>query len=424
MVQTEADAATAAAATAPAATAVNFSMELNDEQRQMQKWVHDFAKDVIRPAAHEWDEREETPWPIIEEAAKVGIYSWEFVQNSFADPTGLMMPIVNEELFWGDAGIGLSLLGSGLAVAGIVGSGTMEQVVEWVPQCYGTPEKIQMGAFGVSEPDAGSDVSSLKSRAVYNEAKDEWTLNGTKAWITNGGIADVHVLVVSVEPELGSRGHAAFVIPPGTKGLSQGQKYQKHGIRASHTAEVVLDDCTVPGRCLLGGKEKLDARLARAREGKSSKSQAAMATFEATRPVVGSQAVGVARAAYEYALDYAKERVQFGRPIIENQSIAFKLADMKTSIDASRLLVRRAAWMAKTGQPFIAGEGSMSKLFAGETAVKVTDEAAQILGGMGFVRETPVERWRRDAKIFTIYEGTSEIQRLVIARAISGIHIK
>ncbi|RLC57197.1 MAG: acyl-CoA dehydrogenase [Chloroflexi bacterium] len=421
MVQTEAE---AAAAATPSPTTPVFSMALNDEQRQMQKWIHDFAKDVIRPAAHEWDEREETPWPIIEEAAKVGIYSWEFVQNSFADPTGLMMPLANEELFWGDAGIGLSLLGSSLAVAGIVGNGTMEQVVEWVPQCFGTPEKIQLGAFGVSEPDAGSDVSSLKSRAIYNEAKDEWTLNGTKAWITNGGIADVHVLVVSVEPELGSRGHGAFVIPPGTKGISQGQKYLKHGIRASHTAEVVLDDCIVPGSCLLGGKEKLDARLARAREGKRSKSQAAMATFEATRPAVGSQAVGVARAAYEYALEYAKERVQFGRPIIENQAIAFKLADMKTSIDASRLLVWRAAWMAKTGQPFIAGEGSMSKLFAGETAVRVTDEAAQIMGGMGFVRETPVERWRRDAKIFTIYEGTSEIQRLVIARAISGIHIK
>ncbi len=262
MVQTEAEAAAATASTAPAVT---FSMELNDEQRQMQKWVHDFAKDVIRPAAHEWDEREETPWPIIEEAAKVGIYSWEFVQNSFADPTGLMMPIVNEEITWGDAGIGLSLFGSSLAVAGIVASGTMEQVVEWVPQCFGTPEKIQLGAFGVSEADAGSDFSSLKSRAVYNEAKDEWTLNGTKSWITNGGIADVHILVVSVEPRLGSRGHAAFVIPPGTKGISQGQKYLKHGIRASHTAEVVLDDCTVPGSCLLGGKEKLDARLARAR---------------------------------------------------------------------------------------------------------------------------------------------------------------
>jgi acyl-CoA dehydrogenase len=401
-----------------------FSMELNEEQRQIQKWVHGFAKDVVRPAAHEWDEREETPWPIIQEAAKIGLYSFEFLQNAFADPAGLMMPVANEELFWGDAGIGLSIFGSTLCVAGIVANGTPEQVVEWVPQCFGTPQKIQLGAFGVSEPDAGSDVSSLKARAVYDQAKDEWVLNGTKTWITNGGIADVHVLVLSVDPELNSRGHAAFVVPPGTPGLSQGQKFKKHGIRASHTAEVVLDNVRVPGRCLLGGKERLDERLARAREGKSSKVQAAMATFEATRPAVGSQAVGIARAAYEFALDYAKERKQFGRAIIENQAIAFKLADMKTRIDASRLLVWRAAWMSKAGKRFENGEGSMSKLFAGETAVKVTEEAIQIMGGYGYVRENPVERWHRDSKIYTIFEGTSEIQRLVIARAISGIHIK
>jgi alkylation response protein AidB-like acyl-CoA dehydrogenase len=409
---------------APVDAALKFSMELSDEQRQMQKWVHDFAKDVMRPVAHEWDEREETPWPVIEEAARVGIYSWEFVQNAFNDQTGLLMPLVNEELFWGDAGIGLSILGSTLAVAGIVANGTMQQMAEWIPQCFGTPEKIQLGAFGVSEPDAGSDVSSLKCRAVYNEAKDEWTLNGTKTWITNGGIADVHVIVASVEPDLGSRGHGAFIIPPGTKGISQGQKFKKHGIRASHTAEVVLDNCVVPGSCLLGGKEKLDERIARAREGKSSRGQAAMATFEATRPAVGAQAVGIARAAFEFSLDYARERVQFGRPIIENQAIAFKLADMKTRIDASRLLVWRAAWMGKTGQPFTAGEGSMSKLYAGETAVWVTEQAIQILGGYGYVRDNPVERWHRDSKIYTIFEGTSEIQRLVIARAISGVHIK
>jgi acyl-CoA dehydrogenase len=401
-----------------------FSMELNEDQRQIQNWVHGFAKDVIRPAAHEWDEREETPWPIIQEASKIGLYSFEFLQNAFSDPTGLTMPVASEELFWGDAGIGLAIMGSTLCVAGIVANGTPEQIVEWVPQCFGTPDKIQLGAFGVSEPDAGSDVSSLKSRAVYDEAKDEWVLNGTKTWITNGGIADVHVLVLSVEPELGSRGHAAFVVPPGTPGISMGQKFKKHGIRASHTAEVVLDNCRVPGRCLLGGKERLDERLARAREGKSSKVQAAMATFEATRPGVGAQAVGIARAAYEFALDYAKERKQFGRAIIENQAIAFKLADMKTRIDASRLLVWRAAWMAKNGKRFESGEGSMSKLFAGETAVYVTEEAIQIMGGYGYVRENPVERWHRDSKIYTIFEGTSEIQRLVIARAISGIHIK
>ena len=408
----------------PATETPQFSMELNEDQVQIQKWVHGFAKDVVRPAAHEWDEREETPWPIIQEAAKIGLYSFEFLQNAFADPTGLMMPVANEELFWGDAGIGLAIFGSTLCVAGIVANGTPEQIVEWVPQCFGTPEKIQLGAFGVSEPDAGSDVSSLKARAVYDEAKDEWVLNGTKTWITNGGIADVHVLVLSVDPDLNSRGHAAFVVPPGTPGLSMGQKFKKHGIRASHTAEVVLDNVRVPGRCLLGGKERLDERLARAREGKSSKVQAAMATFEATRPAVGAQAVGIARAAYEFSLDYAKERQQFGRAIIENQAIAFKLADMKTRLDASRLLVWRAAWMGRTGKRFENGEGSMSKLFAGETAVWVTEQAIQIMGGYGYVRENPVERWHRDSKIYTIFEGTSEIQRLVIARAISGIHIK
>jgi len=400
-----------------------FSLELNEDQLQIQKWVHDFAEQVIRPAASEWDEREETPWPIIEEAAKLGLYSFDFITQCFFDGTGLLLPIANEELAWGDAGIALAILGSTLGLAGIAANGTPEQLMEWGPQCFGTPDKIQLAAFAVSEPDAGSDVSSLRTRAVYDEAKDEWVLNGTKTWITNGGIADVHVVVASVDPELGARGQASFVVPPGTPGLSQGQKFKKMGIRASHTAEVVLDDVRVPGRCLLGGKEKLDERLARAREGKRSSSQAAMATFEASRPSVGAQALGIARAAYEYALDYAKERKAFGRRIIENQGIAFKLADMKTRIDASRLLVWRAAWMGRSGQRFEAGEGSMSKLYAGETAVWVTEQAIQIMGGYGYIREHPVERWHRDSKIYTIFEGTSEIQRLIIARAISGIHI-
>jgi acyl-CoA dehydrogenase len=401
-----------------------FSLELNEDQLQIQKWVHDFAENVVRPAAHEWDEREETPWPIIREAAEIGLYSAEFTANAYADRTGITFPMVSEEMCWGDAGIALAIFGSTLAVAGIIGNATPEQAAEWVPQCFGTPEKVQLGAFAVSEPDAGSDVSSLRTRAVYDEAKDEWILNGTKAWITNGGIADVHVIVAAVDPELKARGHASFVVPPETPGLSLGQKYKKHGIRASHTGEVVLDDVRVPGSCLLGGKEKLDARLARVREGKSTKVQAAMSTFEATRPLVGAQAIGIARAAYEYSLDYAKERKAFGRAIIENQGIAFKLADMKMEIDAARLLVWRAAWMAATKKKFESGEGSMSKLKAGEVAVKVTEDAIQILGGYGYTREYPVERWHRDAKIYTIFEGTSEIQRLVIARAISGMQIQ
>ncbi|MEX2254865.1 MAG: acyl-CoA dehydrogenase family protein, partial [Acidimicrobiia bacterium] len=396
----------------------------NEDQLQIQKWVHDFAENVIRPAAHEWDEREETPWPVIEEAAKVGLYSMEFFANCVGDPQGLSLALASEEMAWGDAGITLSILGSTLAVSGIIASGTPQQAGEWVPQCFGTPEKIQLGAFCVSEPDAGSDVSNLRTRAVYDEKSDEWVLNGTKAWITNGGIADVHVVVAAVDPELKGRGHAAFVVPPGTRGISQGQKYKKHGIRASHTAEVVLDDCRVPGTCLLGGKDKLDQRLARAKEGKATRTQAAMSTFEVTRPLVGAQALGIARAAYEYALEYAKDRQAFGRAIIENQGIAFKLADMRMEIDAARLLVWRACWMAAMKKEFGAGEGSMSKLKAGEVAVKVTEEAIQILGGYGYTREYPVERWHRDAKIYTIFEGTSEIQRLVIARNISGIHIQ
>ncbi|MFM8971663.1 MAG: acyl-CoA dehydrogenase family protein, partial [Actinomycetota bacterium] len=179
----------------------------------------------------------------------------------------------------------------------------------------------------------------------------------------------------------------------------------------------------VPGSCLLGGKEKLDARIARAKEGKSSRVQAAMATFEASRPLVGAQALGIARAAYEYALEYAKTREAFGRPIIMNQAIAFKLADMKMQIDAARLLVWRACWMGATRKTFTSGEGSMSKLYAGEVAVRATEEAIQILGGAGYVKDHPVEQWHRDSKIFTIFEGTSEIQRLVVARSISGLHI-
>jgi len=405
--------------------ATTFSLDLNDDQRQIQAWVHDFAEGVIRPAAHEWDEREETPWPIIEEAARVGLYSLDFVANAFGDPSGVLLPVVMEEVAWGDAGIGLALFGTGLAVAGIMANATAEQAGEWLPRCFvGDNGKINLAAFGVTEPDAGSDVSSLRSRAIYDEAKDEWILNGTKTFITNGGIADVHVLVLSVDPALGARGHASFVVPPGTPGLRMGQKFKKMGIRASHTAEVILEDCRVPGRCLLGGKETLDERLARVREGEGARGQPAMAVFEASRPSVGAQAVGIARAAYEYALEYAKERKQFGRAIIENQAIAFKLADMKTRTDAARLLVWRAGWMASAGKTFDAGEGSMSKLYAGENAVWVTDQAIQVLGGYGYMRDLPLERWHRDAKIFTLFEGTSEVQRLTIARAISGVRIR
>ncbi|WP_328403291.1 acyl-CoA dehydrogenase family protein [Streptomyces sp. NBC_00390] len=405
-----------------------FTLDLNDDQKQVRDWLNGFAKDVMRPAAAEWDEREETPWPVIQEAAKVGIYSLDFYAQQFFDPTGLGIPMAMEELFWGDAGIALSIVGTGLAAIGVIANGTEEQIGTWIPQMYGDANDVKLAAFCSSEPDAGSDVGAMRTRAVYDEAKDEWVLNGTKTWATNGGIANVHIVVAVVDPELGSKGHASFIVPPNTPGLSQGQKFKKHGIRASHTAEVVLDYARVPGHCLLGGKEKLDHRLAKARErarsGGERVKNAAMATFEASRPAVGAMAVGTARAAYEEALEYAKTREQFGRPIIDNQGIAFQLADMRTQIDAARLLVWRASWMATTGKPFTSAEGSMSKLFASETAKKVTAQAIQILGGNGYTREYPVERMHRDSAIYTIFEGTSEIQRLVIARTLAGLPIR
>jgi acyl-CoA dehydrogenase len=409
---------------APSDEPAPFSLALSQDQKDIRDWVHGFATGVVRPAAAEWDEREEFPWPIVAEAAKIGLYGFESIAQFYSDPTGLTLPIVNEELFWGDAGIGMAIMGTGLAVAAIFGTGTPTQFMEWAPQCFGTPDDPKVAAFCVSEPDAGSDVSSLRTHARYDEATGDWVINGQKAWATNGGIANVHVVVASVDRELGARGQASFVIGPGVKGLQMGTKVRKHGLRASHTADVYFDDCRVPGSSLLGGKDRLDRRLARAREGQKSRRQGAMATFEASRPTVGAMAVGIARAAYEFALEYAKDRHQFGRAIIENQSIAFTLADMRIEIDAARLLVWRASWMARNELPLAAAEGSMSKLKAGEVAVWATERAIQILGGNGYTRDYPVERWHRDAKIYTIFEGTSEIQRLVIARAISGIHIR
>ena len=218
------------------------------------------------------------------------------------DTDGQMSVIYAEEMHWGCAGIALAISGSWLAAAGIAASGTPEQIARWVPECFGTDEEIKLGAYAVTEPQAGSDVKSLKTTARRDG--DEWVLNGTKVFITNGGIADVHVVVATVDPELGTRGQASFIVPKGTPGLSQGKKETKLGIRASHTAEVVLEDCRVPLDHLLGGMEKLERKLERARSGQKSRSADALATFEVTRPLVGASALGIAQAAYEWTLEY------------------------------------------------------------------------------------------------------------------------
>src|ERR1700720_2859731 len=210
-----------------------FSMQLSQDQKDIRDWVHGFAADVVRPAAHEWDEKEQTPWPIIQEAAKIGLYGFEGMAQFFSDASGLGLPLVNEELFWGDAGIGMSIMGTSLAVAAIFGQGSPEQIGQWIPRCFGTAEEVKVAAFCASEPNAGSDVSGVRTVAKFDQAAGEWVINGQKAWATNGGIADVHVVIASVDRELGARGHAAFVIPPATKGCEQGAKVKKHGLRAS-----------------------------------------------------------------------------------------------------------------------------------------------------------------------------------------------
>jgi alkylation response protein AidB-like acyl-CoA dehydrogenase len=394
---------------------VDFS--LTEEQIELQKWAHEFAEKEIRPVAAEYDESEEFPWPVLKKAAEAGLYSVDIYLQAQQDPTGLTLPLLMEEIFWGCAGIGLAIFGTGLPLSALAAVGTSEQLFEWAPKMFGTPEDPKVGAFAVTEPQAGSDVRNLRTKAVREG--DEWVLNGTKVFITNGQYASVYVVVATVDAELGHRGQASFVISRDDPGIRPGKKEKKLGIRASDTSEVILEDCRIPVDRVLGGIDKLEAKLEKARKGESSgRASAALRTFEVTRPAVAAQAVGIARAALEFSIDYAKERKAFGVPIGQHQSIQNMLADMATEVEASRLLTHRAAWLAASGQPFHKAEGSMSKLKAGETVVSVTEKAVQILGGYGFIKDFPVEKWYRDSKIYTLFEGTSEIQRMVIARAL------
>jgi alkylation response protein AidB-like acyl-CoA dehydrogenase len=393
---------------------VDFS--LSEEHVELQKWAHEFAEKEIRPAAAEYDESEQFPWPVLKKAAEAGLYSVDIYLQSQQDSSGLTLPIVMEETFWGCAGIGLCIFGTGLPLSALAAIGTQDQLVEWAPRMFGTPEDPKVAAFAVTEPQAGSDVRNLRTRAVREG--DEWVLNGTKVFITNGQYADVYVVVATVDPELGHRGQASFILSR-EDGIKPGKKEKKLGIRASDTSEVILDDVRIPVDRVLGGIDKLESKLERARKGESTgRSSAALRTFEVTRPAVAAQAVGIARAALEFAVDYAKDRKAFGVPISQHQSVQNMLADMAVEVECARLLTYRAAWLAANGQPFPKAEGSMSKLKAGETAVRVTEQAVQVLGGYGFIKDFPVEKWYRDSKIYTIFEGTSEIQRMVIARAL------
>jgi len=401
---------------------------LSEKQREFKALCRRFAREVIRPAAPRHDAEESTPWEVIKAAREWGLHGIDHLQRLASDPDGQFSVIYAEELHWGCAGIALSITGSTLAAAGLASSGTPEQIARWIPECFGSGEEVKLGAYAVTEPQAGSDVKSLRTTARLEG--DEWVLNGTKVFITNGGIADVHVVVATVDPELGHRGQASFVIPKGIPGLRQGKKESKLGIRASHTAEVILEDCRIPAENLLGGMEKLERKLARARKGESSgRGSAALATFELTRPIVGASALGIAQAAYEWTLpylnqdsavdpleEYLDESSTAGRPPLERQGVQQRLADVATEIEAARLLVRRASWMGRNGIPMTGGQGSMSKLKGGDVAAWATRTCMDLVGPYAQTRDCPLEKFFRDAKIYQLFEGTAEIQRLVISR--------
>ena len=401
---------------------MSFDLRPTAAQHDLARRTHEFAADVIRPVAPEYDARQEFPWPVLEEAAARGFYSPLFYRDLIGDPTGLSLPMFMEELFWGCAGIGLAIVMPALALSAIGQAATPEQMLQWAPECFGTPGDLKLAALAISEPEGGSDVRNLRTSARRDGAGPDadWIIDGHKMWIGNGGIANVHIVNAVVDEELGHRGQALFIVPGGTPGLELVRKLDKLGCRASHTAELRFDGVRIPAGNLLGGADKLEHKLAKAREADGTRNSAALGTFEQTRPMVAAQALGIARAALEYMTTYANGRQAFGAPIIDNQGIAFPIADLATRIDAARLLTWRASWMAATGVPFDRGEGSMSKLAASEVAVRATEQAIQTLGGWGYIKEHPVEKWYRDAKLYTIFEGTSEIQRMVISRALGA----
>ncbi len=376
-----------------------MDFELTREQRELKEWAHTFAEKEIRPQAAHYDEQEEMPWDVLQKAAKVGLLSYtipeEYGGNGVPDLMSSL--VVGEELFWGCAGIATAIGGIGLASIPILEMGNEEQKRKWLP-LFCDPDQVRLGAMCLTEPGAGSDVVSMSTRAVREG--DEYVINGMKTFITNGGIADLYVVFAKTNPEGGYAGVSAFIVDGQSPGISSGKKFKKLGLRASHTAEVRFDDVHVPAENRLG--EENMAFIG------------AMKMLEHSRPTVAIAGVGVARAAYEYALDYSKQRVQFGKPIYYNQSISFTLTDMLTKVEAGRLLAYRAAWLADTGKSCNM-EGSMAKAYCGDMAMDVATNAVQILGGYGYMRDYPVEKWLRDAKIMSIYEGTTQIQKRVMA---------
>ncbi len=383
------------------ATGVGVSFALSDEQKALRELAREFAEREIRPRAAEYDEHSTHPADVIAKAHEVGLMNPHVPQEY----GGLGLPgfdgmLMGEELSWGCAGMAVSITANTLGSGPVLLAGSDDQKRQWLTPLL---EEPILCAFGLTEPDAGSDVARIKTTAVRRG--DEYVLNGSKTFISNAGHAAWTVVFAKTDPAAGHRGLSAFVVPMDSPGVVIEQHLDKMGQRSTDTSAFSLTDVVVPAANRLGD------------EGDGFK--IAMQTLDATRPGTASSAVGVAQAAYEHAVDYAKQRVTFDVPIAMHQGVNFMIADMATEIEAARLLVWQASWMLDNGYGRKATlYSSFAKRFAADTAMKVTTDAVQVLGGYGYIKEYPVEKLMRDAKLFQIYEGTSQIQRLVIAREI------
>lgn len=378
-----------------------MDFQLTDEQEMLRKMVRDFAKKEVEPTAAERDEEERFDRDIFDKMGELGL-------------TGIPWP---EEY----GGIGSDFVSYCIAVeelsrvcgsTGVTLSAHLS-LASWPIYTYGNEEQKQnflkrlatgeaLGAYALSEPGSGSDAAAMKT--VAKKDGEGYVLNGNKVWITNGGVADIYLVFAITDPEAKHKGISAFIVEKGTEGFTFGKKEKKLGIRSSPTTELIFENCRIPKENMLG------------EEGEGFK--IAMTTLDGGRNGIAAQALGIAQGALDAAVDYAKEREQFGKPIAHNQGISFKLADMATDIEAARLLTYQAAWLESKGLPY-GKQSAMSKLFAGDAAMRITTEAVQVFGGYGYTKDYPVERYMRDAKITQIYEGTNEIQRLVIGRMLT-----
>ncbi|MGC9362149.1 MAG: acyl-CoA dehydrogenase family protein [Candidatus Syntrophosphaera sp.] len=373
---------------------------LSEDQLEMQDIARRIAHEKMKPLSEKYDEEGTFPWDIVEIMRQSDLFAI-LVPEEYGGISGKVadLAVVTEELCAVDAGISLAFGATGLGMYPILLSGSEEQKQKYLEQIASGE---QLAAFALTEANAGSDAGAIETTA--RKQGDHYILNGTKQWITNGGEAGIYTVFAMTDRSKGARGASCFIVEKGTPGFSFGKKENKMGIRASATRELIFEDCAVPAENMIG------------REGMGF--LIAMKVFDKSRPMVGAQAVGIARGALEAAIRYSKERHQFGKPISSFQGIQFMLADMATQIEAARALVLQTAMMIDSGSKNYSKESAMCKYFASDVAMKVTTDAVQILGGYGYMKEYPVEKMMRDAKILQIYEGTNQIQRGIVASAL------